>query len=348
MSKSIRIDTLRGLACILLVAYHVVGGTSSLGLQIPDEHWISKVNYALAYLRMPLFCFLSGFVYAWRPFKNNFPQFLVGKTRRLIIPMLIVGTFFAFLQSITPGANSTPIDWRLIHIMPVAHFWFLESLFWIFMFIALLESLRVLDTLPGFAMVWAGAVALFLFNTLPDLLGLAGAAYLLPFFLLGLATNRFAAHIKPPVVWLMAVGVVVLVGLVVMQRTFPERSSLVALLLGTFGCVLLLRSHLESRWLAAVGAYSFAIYLFHTMFTAASRIALTRLGVSDIAVLFASGLFMGMLGPVIVATVLRRVPLGRWALGEKPPSAARNAQNATPSTPAPVVGDVRSASISPP
>ncbi len=54
------------------------------------------------------------------------------------------------------------------------------------------------------------------------------------------------------------------------------------------------------------------------MFTAASRIVLSRAGVDEVAVLFACGLAAGILGPIIAAWVLRRHWLGYWVLGEKP------------------------------
>jgi peptidoglycan/LPS O-acetylase OafA/YrhL len=62
--RNIPVDTLRGLACILLVAYHVIGVTPESGLRLHDGI-LKNANELLAYIRMPLFTFLSGFVYAW-------------------------------------------------------------------------------------------------------------------------------------------------------------------------------------------------------------------------------------------------------------------------------------------
>lgn len=99
------IETLRGLACLLLVLYHVIGADASLGLRVEDGP-VRWLNDGLAYLRMPLFTFLSGLVYGLRPFAGNSRAFLVGKVRRLLIPMLFVGTLFAVLQALIPGTNS--------------------------------------------------------------------------------------------------------------------------------------------------------------------------------------------------------------------------------------------------
>ena len=66
-----RLDTLRGLACLLLVSYHVIGGDRETGLRLPDEHIAARINDFLALVRMPLFSFLSGMVYAWRPLRGD-------------------------------------------------------------------------------------------------------------------------------------------------------------------------------------------------------------------------------------------------------------------------------------
>ena len=315
MARDISIDTLRGLACILLVAFHVVGSETT-GLRLRADHVLSDVNRVLVYFRMPLFCFLSGFVYAWRPYKGDALMFVKGKVRRLLVPMLLVGTLFAVLQAVTPGTNDKTTDWHLLHIVPVAHFWFLESLFIVFMVTACLERLSFLSTPLRWLLIWMTAVALFIFTELPVYFGLYGAVYLLPFFLLGLACKRFS-HLfqKVPRFWLSA-AVVGYVVYMVYYGALPGWNSLTAVLLGAASCAALLRSGLQLRWLAWIGYFSFSIYLFHSMFSAASRIVLMKLGVDSIPVLFAGGLLAGIFGSIVVNVVLRRVPLGHWPLGE--------------------------------
>ena len=77
-ARNTEVDTLRGLACILLVAYHVIGATPESGLKL-HEGMLRDVNALLAYIRMPLFTFLSGLVYAWRPYTADWKQFIGGK-----------------------------------------------------------------------------------------------------------------------------------------------------------------------------------------------------------------------------------------------------------------------------
>jgi len=316
VTRNLSIDTLRGLACVLLVAFHVVGSGAS-GLFLDSDHALNQVNNVLAYIRMPLFTFLSGFVYACRPYSGEPIKFLKGKVRRLLVPMLLVGTFFAMLQSITPGAHGGNYDWRLLHIIPVAHYWFLESLFILFMLTACLDGFSILSTPGRCVSIWFGAVLLFMFVPTTDMFGISGAMYLFPFFLLGLACKRFDDKLKcVHVLWVAVALLSFVLYLSYTNQALPDRAGLVAVLVSGGLCIALLHSHIQIRWLAWIGYFSFAIYLFHSMFSAASRIALLQLGVDSVAILFGSGMVLGILGPILVSAILQRVPLGNWVLGE--------------------------------
>jgi fucose 4-O-acetylase-like acetyltransferase len=334
MARDLRIDTLRGLACILLVAFHVVGSERT-GLRLRADHLLSDINQVMVYFRMPLFCFLSGFVYAWRPYKGDALLFIKGKVRRLLVPMLLAGTFFAVLQAFTPGTNDETTDWHLLHIEPVAHFWFLESLFIVFLVTACLERFQILSTPLRWFGVWALAVALFMFTDLPAYFGLYGAVYLFPFFLLGLGCKRFS-HLfeRIPRYWLALAVIAYVLYMFYDETALPGWNSLTAVLLGAASCVALLRSQMQIRWLAWIGYFSFSIYLFHSMFSAASRIVLVKLGIDSVAVLFVSGLLAGIFGSIVTNMVLRRVPLGHWVLGEqkKPDTAGAKLVKPSPTT----------------
>ncbi|HSV45890.1 MAG TPA: hypothetical protein VLJ58_08885, partial [Ramlibacter sp.] len=120
-----------------------------------------------------------------------------------------------------------------------------------------------------------------------------------------------------------ALAVVIVLGSAWAMNALPAGGSAAALVAGTCGCIALLRTGAKVRWLAWVGACSFPIYLFHPIFTAASRIAWRRAGVDEVAVLFALGMLAGILMPIFAAWLLRKFKAGYWVIGEKPPKARR-------------------------
>lgn len=305
------IETLRGLACLLLVLYHVIGADASFGLGVQDGalRWL---NDGLVYLRMPLFTFLSGLVYGLRPLAGDSRTFLLGKARRLLIPMLVVGTLFAILQTVTRGASALLGPWYLIHLLPVAHYWFVESLFWVFVLVWAAERLDFIAAPAGFGLVLTLTCALYLTVRGPHWLGIEGAIYLLPYFLVGLAVSRFSLRTfltsssARMVLALLAVGAVLLMGLPVPN---PDRRTVLMLVAGVSLCLILVSWGFAFAPLARVGRYSFSIYLFHVFFTAFARLALTQLKVDELLIHILLGLVLGVVGPIALEWLVSRY---RW------------------------------------
>ena len=301
----LRIDTLRGLACLLLVGYHVVGADPDHGLRLADGalRWL---NDALAYLRMPLFTFLSGLVYGYRPFGGNSQAFLLGKARRLLVPMLFVGTLFALLQVLTPGTNSAVGAWYLLHIQPVAHFWFVESLFWVFLVVWALERWGSIKGSRGFSLILALSSVLYLTVRGGSWLGIEGAIYLMPYFLVGLACSRFPLMPHLSNGWVkLGLTVIAIAAAIAMGTPVanPDRRSVAILLAGISLCLLCMGSKIEVPWLSRIGRHSYAIYLWHVFFTASIRIALHRAGINYLILDFWMGIALGLAGPMFIEQI---------------------------------------------
>ena len=115
---------------MLLVAWHTIGNGPTSGLEVPaDSYWRFFADFFI-YFRMPMFAFISGYVYASKPFAGQASRFLAGKTRRLLLPLFIVGTSFALVEWLVPGTNVNKYNivphWATLHLVPVAHYWFLR------------------------------------------------------------------------------------------------------------------------------------------------------------------------------------------------------------------------------
>lgn len=334
MKRSMEIDTLRGIACILLVFFHTVGSTPTEGLRVPQGNWLQQFNEILVYFRMPLFSFISGYVYAFRPYQGNASGFVKGKIRRLLVPVLTVGTFYAVVQYLTPGANAAVENWWLLHIDPVGHFWFLEALFLIFLVVILLEYLKILSTVTGFALVWGVSAVLFGAPEFPNYFAARGALYLMPFFLAGLACKRFeigghTARFLASVALIGGLAVVILLPEHMQQA--DALAALASVAIGVSAGLLLLRSGWRSTSLAYIGGYSFAIYLLHVFFTAASRIFFNAAGLDDFRMLVLPGLAAGIFGPIVAAMVIgRSATLNQWLLGSTSKAKATTTREPVP------------------
>ena len=323
-SESVRIQTLRGIACVLLVSFHVVQGQGGSTLLPSAQSPYVTLTAIFAHLRMPLFTFLSGFVYAYRPVASNaLGEFASRKLLRLLVPLLVVSTLFFVVQTITPGTN-TKMAWEemwRIYVFPYVHFWFLQAIILIFAFVAVLEQQRLLESFDRFLIVFVLAlVAHFSLQEGANFFSWKRAVNLAPFFLLGLAANRFRAQIQNAPTRYLSLAVFLLTTIpyvvlcVVEPADAPEKRTVWATAISLSACLTLLHWVPHVRWLAWVGGFSFTIYLYHVFFTASTRIALGHSGVPGIHEHFALGLLAGVAGPILIELALRCSPMARRIL----------------------------------
>ncbi|MGF7173661.1 acyltransferase family protein [Azospirillum doebereinerae] len=321
-SQSFHIAELRGLACILLVAYHVVG-VPGTGMQVDDGSIYRYATSSFELIRMPLFTFISGLVYAYRPARGGaLPSFFVKKLRRLGFPFLVVSTLFYLVQTRAPGANGSfaPGAMWEIYVYSYAHFWYLQSLFLIFAVVALLDAAKLIDRpLPFAVALGLAMVACQTIHTESNVFSINETFVLLPHFLLGVAVTRFRDRL-PRRALLGAGAAALLVGLALHQASlfgviqhYFGWNSVVALLCGMGGAVTLLHVMPSSLVFRTVGKSSYAIYLHHAFFTAGARVALHKLGFDDAAV-FTVALLAGLTGPMVLEALAQMRPWTRVAL----------------------------------
>ncbi|MBP2312180.1 acyltransferase family protein [Azospirillum soli] len=317
---SYNIDELRGLACFLLVAYHVVGVPGS-GMQVGDDSWYRYATSSFELVRMPLFTFISGLVYAYRPaVADRLGAFFGKKLRRLLIPFVTISTLFFMAQSLAPGANGSDAPeamWR-IYLFSYAHFWYLQALFLIFLVVGLLDAFRIISRPIPFAILLALALAGGMTLAVPgNPFSVNEAMILLPHFLLGVAVTRFPALFRRPEIAGLAVAGLVLAVAIHQTALFRHDTigwhSPVAFLCGMCGALVLLRVMPSSALFRRIGGSSYSIYLHHAFFTAGTRIVLHRLGADDLT-LFLVSLAAGIAGPLVLEALASLRPLTRVAL----------------------------------
>jgi peptidoglycan/LPS O-acetylase OafA/YrhL len=267
------IETLRGFATLLVVLFHADYLTSEGGLPI-----VRFFNDLMEPIRMPLFAAIAGFVYGIRPLeRGNTASFVLGKARRLLLPITSFG-LMTYVLKMSPPFLESPSGlvevWRVL-VFPNSHFWFPVALFIIMLVIACLEQQLWLDRPSVFGGLILLGTLLFiplqhvhdLFHSMPFAVG--GALYLFPFFLLGLSLFRFPGiyqqvHVKLFVVlsFVVATGLLIL-SLSHILSTPYCRTSLWAIVVGASAIILAVQYRRTERSLAGIGTFSYAIYLFH-------------------------------------------------------------------------------------
>jgi glucans biosynthesis protein C len=326
--KEQSIETLRGVAIILMVAGHVIGHNSSTGLVVGDDSVWRYFYFSFEYLRMPLFTAISGFVYALKPVtRENIEKFIKGKARRILLPLVFVASLQYTLNALIPNVNN-PTELKniwTIYFFSYGQFWFLQALFLVFLLVVVLEYFNLLTHLKGWAIVFASASVVLIFtgpDFWTDFFSISRFFYLLPFFILGIGIKRFSGHLMNHwVIWVVLT--ILTAGLILQQLNwfsgFSMHNSLVRIVgvfIGIAGIWMLFRIRRPYRFLAELGYYSYGIYLFHVFGTAGSRIISQYLGIENLLLLFIIGLVFGLGLPILIelallrSKILRRLFLG--------------------------------------
>jgi len=168
------------------------------------------------------------------------------------------------------------------------------------------------------------ALAMLGFGLPVNLFSVNMAIYLAPYLLLGIALARALPDpALRPVQKGLLLGAAAAVFLIVLGMSYPEpgwlnapRTSLLGYAIGTASCVL---AHVALPVVPGVwrlGPFTFSIYLYHVLFTSASRRVLTLLGVDAIWLAVLLGVVAGVAGRLLLHELCQRfAPPRRLVLG---------------------------------
>lgn len=315
----VSVETIRGIAVLLLVSFHVIGQTSDNGLGVSGGDPLRIYADLLIDIRMPLFAFIAGWVYGLKPVTVPvWPAFVLGKTRRLIVPGLVAALLFATVSNLT--GTGAPLPWAELWrpaVLPYVHFWFLQAIFAIFVVFGALDAL-----LNGrwTVAVLILAIALYMVDfRVTRTFSVNHALFLLPYFLLGLASLRhldtLLAH-RGLVLALAGAGIAI--GLAAHAWSFHEtghvlrgRPGATGMALGFGACLIGLLFLPRVAVLERIGPYAFTIYLYHIFGTSGTRQALDMAGVGSDWIKLALGTLAGVALPIMLHLVAERLSLTR-------------------------------------
>ncbi len=326
--KNEYVETLRGIAIILVVLGHIIGSTKLASMQVKDDSFLRFFYYSLEYIRMPLFTVISGWVYANKPIvnKGDWPKFIKGKMRRLLIPMFVLSALMFLMRVIVPGTNLTPNLDRihLILFFPYDLYWYIYSLFIIFLFIIVIDTKAWFHQfhywlfMVGVAACVSYASHRFL-DSVPNLFSFKGALFLLPYFLLGIGFFRYR-HIILTKEHVLLVATTFIIGFGFQQFIWfsgmphLSKGSALGFVVGASATFLLFKFKFKNDFLKKIGGYAYSIYLFHLFFTGGARIALHSIGIHNHFAILTLSLFAAIVGSIILEKLIMHSKPLRWFL----------------------------------
>lgn len=309
MERNKFVDILKGYACLLVVFGHVLSGVRSAGisdLSVNAEKFIWSFH-------VDLFMFLSGFVFTltgtWHK-RGSRLRFIGGKLLSLGVPYVIFSSLYIAVNSLVPGVNNVSVlsDILFIFVKPVAQYWFIYALLWLFILFCILP-----DIIPPIAKTLI-LYSIFIFCKCLkiDMGFLDYSLNCVLVFGLGASIKSF----KELPMWVKIIVPIfhIAVSAVLIKFDFINLLFVDDLLslLGIFAsiCFISLLSRLSpvSRFLDFIASNSFQIYLLHTFFTAGIRIVLIKLGITNFVLHIILGTVFGIVFPCLIAKIASLTP----------------------------------------
>ncbi len=316
--NEIPLETMRALAVVLLVSFHVIGPNSDGGLRVAYPDMLRLYADFFVDLRMPLFGFIAGYVYALRPpSMTGYAGFVLGKLRRLYLPGIVAILAFVVVAAIMGNRFAVPLTeaWQPL-FYSYAHFWFLQSILVIFVLFGFLDALlegrfTLLFLITSCVLYLAGTG----FDT--RFFSVNGALYLLPYFLLGVVFNRHAGAVAEVSERLTLVLGVLAVACALwnIQALYETgqfsmgKRDYQSLVFGLSMCSLMMMWSPRLPILERLSPYAFTIYLYHVFGTVAARMLCDILGIEQLDLRFVCGLVGGLALPVLLQVAARRMPV---------------------------------------
>ena len=317
------VDAIRGFGILLVTIGHTWRGLESSGL-IPDFGLFQAVDMRIYAFHMPLFFLVSGFYLPRVLGARTWTRFATSRIERLLWPLL-VWTYVFFLFRIAAGSlANTQSNWSSFPWFPLPpreQFWFLWALF--------LVQMSALAIKPWLGHGRHKSTILWLL-----MLSLSLALYYFPIGLEGNGEWLSGAYQNAPYLFLGAfigsmglpiasnksgaIGLVLFVFLIASVPVLsagPTSRLFLASSLSLLCCVAVQFLHPKIGWAGSLfvflGETSLAIFVAHVIFSAATRIVLIKVGVEDIWLHMIAGTLLGMLGPICLYLLARRLGVTR-------------------------------------
>lgn len=278
-----QISNIRSLAIFIVVTGHSIILYSSswdlyqTSVTVP---FLDSLKQIIDILQMPLFFSLSGYLFAFTHQKRPcFLHLLRDKIRRLLVPYVIIGTFWLLPIRLIVGfpsyhgINFYQFLMKLITSEDVGHLWFLPALFLMFalseMVLTIAEKIPCIKKIPSICLC-AVALALYMEGYRIGLgyAPLLGAYNYLIWFSLGYLMNQAQGFLKklysvPLIKWgLLSINIVLF-----SYYCSTESVRVLTTLLLRAMCIINVYGAMPCRTcriVEKVDRNSFGIYLFHS------------------------------------------------------------------------------------
>ena len=319
--REIWVDDVKILACILVTLGHFFQSMVAAGI-LAETAMYQWFNETIYYFHVPLFFLCSGYLYQ----KNNgigtrwsWQKNVIQKGITLGVPYIVFSLATWLLKEVFSGSvNSQNAGlMRTLLLEPASPYWYLYTLFFIFLtiprfasgktavlfagWVLSLKSLRVLG------LVDTGVYAI---NTVMD-----NAIWFVSGMLMRFLPKE-KWYQRPGMLTAGMILTAVFMAVSLRIAAVDIRCSFLSLIMGLLGCisvVFIMKSWAPGKGMRRIAnlmaVYTMPIFLMHTIFAAGLRAVFLKMGIFNAAVHVVFGITVSFVGPIMAFIIMERLSL---------------------------------------
>lgn len=299
------LDAAKGAAILLVVIGHTLRGLSHGGLLTHTEA-CAFVDLRIYAFHMPMFFALAGVLFTNSLRHNSAWQIIWSRCRRLLYPLVLWTQIFVLCKIFAEGAANEPSSWSDLLVSPIPgrfQFWFLWALFVIQVSLILFKPIAKAKRVVGLStMVVSCALSTWATSALITPYTSAALEFA-PFFTFGMCIGAFREDLPRQAAAKYAAAAIFVAIMIAIPSDYQTNNAMrLAVGMTLTACALTilasLRESCTRRALCALGRASMAIYLTHTIFSAALRGALVSANIYADTPHILLGVIVGIFGPL--------------------------------------------------
>jgi len=317
MKRECWIDFAKLFACFLIVTRHLVTGLTKANLTSEIDEIYSIFDSITHLFRVPLFLFCSGYLYQKLSLVNDLKSYWNNISKKFINLGVLYFTFSGItilLRYVFSGYVNNPFESNAFNTLifhPIGQYWFLYSLFFIFLFCPTVQSakeaycLLVISLLLKILIISDIRLPYPLSYTQRDLIWFAFGIIFVKFNL----TKFFCWKFVLVSALYLPISILVISQGQLNNAIKPLLIFLGILMTISFFFVISKQSWFPSEIMVSFSKYTMHIYVLHTITNATFRAILSKMDIHSIIIHIIVGFFSSIAIPITIAYFCQKFAL---------------------------------------
>ena len=318
--REVWVDNVKVIACLLVVLGHFFQSMTKSNIMETNYviEWYEKTIY---YFHVPLFFICSGYLYMKLTKISTLNDWITNIFKKLMnlgIPYFIFSTVTLLIKGMFSSAVNVKEKGILetLFIEPTAPYWYLYVLFFIFLITPVFKSKKDVTIGIYIALIMKILSIYLESNNIHYIYFIDKLISNEIWFVLGMFIYKHEItkklNKKTSMLFLLFLALSIFVFI------YLDNYFVSAFLLGLIACISIISiiyrkfiNNQQSKLFKILAKYTLPIFLMHTIFAAAIRILLLKMGINNWFIHCSFGLVISIVGPILAAQIMNRC---KWTI----------------------------------